>query len=410
MSVRKRAWTDRYGVLKESWVVDYFDQHRKRRLKTFQRKKDADAFALTAGTEIRDGVHVADAESATVQQAGDLWVATAESTGLERTTITEYKAHVRLHIAPTLGSVLLSRLSPPTLRSFEDRLRDEGRSPAMVRKVMVSLSMLLADAQERGLVARNVLRDIGRRRTKRTERDRRLKGRLKIGEDIPTRAEIKAIAEAAEGRLRPLIITAIFTGLRASELRGLRWADVDFRARDIHVRQRADRFNRIGRPKSLAGERSVPMAPIVANTLKEWKLACPKRDTGKKDGDGKAVKELHLAFPNGAGKVESLRNIIRRQLAPCELKAGVAIDTGTKDDDGKPIMRPKYPGLHAFRHFYASWCINRKQDGGLELPAKVVQERLGHSTIAMTLDVYGHLFPRGDDAEELALAERLLLS
>ncbi|MEJ1938487.1 tyrosine-type recombinase/integrase, partial [Nostoc sp. NIES-2111] len=69
----------------------------------------------------------------------------------------------------------------------------------------------------------------------------------------------------------------------------------------------------------------------------------------------------------------------------------------------------KYTGFHALRHFYASWCINRKEDGGLGLPAKVVQERLGHATIAMTMDVYGHLFPRGDDAAELAAAEDALL-
>jgi integrase len=65
------------------------------------------------------------------------------------------------------------------------------------------------------------------------------------------------------------LVTAIFTGLRASELRGLRWADVDLNARLLHVRQRADRFNVIGRPKSHAGERTVPMAPLVVNTLKE---------------------------------------------------------------------------------------------------------------------------------------------
>ena len=73
-------------------------------------------------------------------------------------------------------------------------------------------------------------------------------------------------------------------------------------------------------------------------------------------------------------------------------------------------MRAKYPGLHTFRHFYASWCINRKEDGGLGLPAKIVQERLGHSSISMTLDVYGHLFPRGDDTDELAAAERAIFS
>src|SRR6185437_11081726 len=75
---------------------------------------------------------------------------------------------------------------------------------------------------------------------------------------------------------------------------------------------------------------------------------------------------------------------------------------------GKPVLTSKHTGMHALRHFYASWCINRKADGGLELPAKVVQHRLGHSSITVTLDTYGHLFPRGDDGAELAATERAL--
>jgi len=72
-------------------------------------------------------------------------------------------------------------------------------------------------------------------------------------------------------------------------------------------------------------------------------------------------------------------------------------------------VRNKY-GLHAFRHFFASWCINPKERGGRELPAKVVQGLLGHTSIVMTLDRYGHLFPRGDDRAELAAAARALLA
>ena len=64
--------------------------------------------------------------------------------------------------------------------------------------------------------------------------------------------------------------------------------------------------------------------------------------------------------------------------------------------DGKA----KYTGMHALRHFYASWCINRTEDGGLGLPPKNVQERLGHASITITLDRYGHLF-KGDDPGEL---------
>ena len=73
--------------------------------------------------------------------------------------------------------------------------------------------------------------------------------------------------------------------------------------------------------------------------------------------------------------------------------------------------KPKYAGLHSLRHFYASWCIHPVDRGGQGLPPKVVQDRLGHSSIMMTMDTYGHLFRAEQDAEKrLADAERALLS
>src|SRR5690606_18046869 len=150
-------------------------------------------------------------------------------------------------------------------------------------------------------------------------------------------------------------------------------------------------------PKSEAGERTVPLPLMVVTALDEWKGLCPAGALG-------------LVFPTGAGTVEQLANIRRRGLIPTVIAAGVTIDTGKKDKDGQPILDAKYTGMHALRHFFASWCINRKEDGGLGLPLKVVQERLGHSSVTMTADVYGHLFPRGDDLDELAEAERMLMA
>jgi integrase len=406
MSVRKRAWTTSKGEEKEAWVVDYVDQAGDRRLKTFAKKKAADNFAATANVEIRAGVHTADSASVTIAEAGRLWLETGDKAGLERSTLAAYRQHLKLHIEPYLGNVKLSQLSAPMVREFEDKLargdmpagaQPQPRTRTMVRKVRVSLSSLLSDAQERGLVSRNVVRDLRRTRARGTERkaERRQKGKLKIGVDIPTREEIKAIVEAAKGRWRPILLTAIFTGLRASELRGLRWIDVDLEKRELHVRQRADRYSAIGKPKSESGERTVPLTPIVANTLREWKLACPKSEGG-------------LVFPSTGGLVEHHKNIVERGLVPTLIAGGVAVDE--ERADGTAIKRAKYTGLHALRHFYASWCINRRIDGGLELPAKVVQERLGHSSIMMTMNVYGHLFPRGDDSAELEAAERSLLA
>jgi len=150
------------------------------------------------------------------------------------------------------------------------------------------------------------------------------------------------------------------------------------------VRQRADRHGEIGRPKSAAGERTIPLPPMVLSVLRGHRLACA-------NGNG-------LAFPNSKGGIDHRNTIVERGFHPAQVAAGV-VKHG----------RAKYGGLHSLRHFYASWCINRRVDGGLELPLKVVQTRLGHASIQMTADTYGHLFPRGDDSAELAAAERAFL-
>jgi len=134
---------------------------------------------------------------------------------------------------------------------------------------------------------------------------------------------------------------------------------------------------------------------MVVNALKELKLK-------QADSSG-------LVFPNPDGNSRSHSNVVTKGLIPAMIRAGVAIDTGEANARGKPIMKAKYTGLHSLRHFYASWRINRKEDGGLGLHMKMVQERLGHSSIVMTMDVYGHVFPRLDDGSEPAEAANALL-
>src|SRR5262249_20239036 len=150
------------------------------------------------------------------------------------------------------------------------------------------------------------------RRKDRTARvDRRQRGRLKIGVHIPTPNEIRAIVTHLEDdRRRPLLLTAIFAGLRASELRGLRWADINLKKAELHVRQRVDRYQKAGPVKTEAGERVVPMPPKLVNALREWKLACPKS-------------RLDLAFPTLVGTPMTLADIVRRSFQPGQVAAGV---------------------------------------------------------------------------------------
>jgi integrase len=351
MSVRKRTWKTAKGEPQEAWVVDYVDQHGARHIKTFAKKKPADAYHATVTVEVREGRHTADSGSITVAEAGLHWIKTGEGNNLERATLNEYQRHLNMHIVPYLGNVKLSKLTAPMVSEFRAKLREgapapgqatgQKRSPDLVKKIMGSLSSIVADAHEAGYVAQNVVRSITNRKKKKTKAEQRRK--LKVGVDIPTPAEVKAIAGKLDGRWRPLILTALFTGLRASELRGLRWSDVDLSKGEIHVHQRADRYNKIDAPKSEAGERIVPLPPIVTNALREWKLACPKGPLG-------------LAFPNGAGNIEAHANIISRGFIPVQIAAGVCAIV--KDDHGKvvldakgePVKKAKYEGLHALRH------------------------------------------------------------
>jgi integrase len=405
MSVRKRTWISG-GEIKSGWQADYLDAKGKRRRKMFARKKDADAYALTAAVEVRDGVHVADADTVTVEQAGRLWIKTGEAAGLERGTLDQRRQHLDLHIVPLIGAVRLNKTSVPWVRSFQDKLRETGRSPAMVKRVTVSLGSIIGDAQDRGLVVRNPVHERSRSRSVAKSREARAKVRLVVGVDIPLPEEVRALVSHLEGRWRPLLLTAVFTGMRSSELRGLTWANVDLERGLVHVRQRADAYNVVGRPKSEAGNRSIPVPPIVANTLREWKLACPRRNAGTRENP---MMVLDLVFPTGAGNIETRGNIARRGLIPSMIAAGITVDTGKRDEEGNPVVAAKYTGMHALRHFYASWCINPASVGGQGLSPKVVQERMGHSTIGMTMDTYGHLFPAEDHADLLARASALLL-
>jgi integrase len=280
MSVRKRTWTTRQGEAKEAWVVDYFDQEGDRHIATFARKRDADEHSAKVRVDVRAGMHTAPSKSVTVAEASESWIKRVAAEGRERGTLAQYEQHVRLHIAPRLGTCKLAHLTPAKVESFRDDLLANLSRP-MARKVLTSLRSLLKAAKYAHVAA-----DVAVGRGKRSER------KPEVGRDIPTVGEVKRLIETAkdDGRMRALLLTAALCGLRASELRGLRFTDLDLKGGELHVRQRADRYNTIGAPKSQSSTRSIPLAPEVMAALKVWKLACPKG-------------ELDLVFPTETGSI-----------------------------------------------------------------------------------------------------------
>ena len=381
-SVRKRVLPS--GEVR--WQVDYKDGQGKRRSKQFRTKREADACDTKVRGELAAGVHVADFAAVTVQEAGDFWLQRATREGLEASTVRQYRQHLKHHILPELGALKLSKLTKPTVEEFRDKLL-QTRSRALTRKVLTSLKGILSEAQRRGLTLQNVAAGtkvtIAKRHEERVE--------------IPPKDEIRAIINKA-GELWPatsalpwraLITTAIFTGLRASELRGLAWDHVSFADNVIAVRQRADFRNKLGNLKSAAGFRTVPMSPMVASALKQWRLACPKS-------------EQNLAFPTSNGTIISNSNMHRQ----CWRRILKALDLIDYETDGaeNEIEKPRYT-FHQLRHIAASLFIEQNWS------AKKVQAVMGHSSIKVTYDLYGHLWPAAeDDQEAMKQIEARLLS
>jgi integrase len=388
MSIRKHKWTTNDGKTSSAWLVQYSIAERdargkrKRHVKFFRTLAEAKEFEGKVRIDVKAGVHVPTSKSPTVAEAGDNWLAYVRGEGRERTTIDSYDLHLRLYIRPRLGDVRLADLTTPVVEAFRDKLLADGLSRPTARKVLGSLKMLLKDAVRRGLAVYNAAA------ATQITTDKRGKKKLKAGVDFPTVQEIGRIINAApDGKHRALLMVAAFAGLRGSELRGLTWDHVSLRKDSgaITVEQRADRFGTIGSPKSESGHRTIPVGPLVANTLRRLKAQAGK---------------LMLVFGTASDKPENHSNIVQRIFQRAQIAAGVTNKAG----------EARYGGLHTLRHFAASFMLHRRDDGGLGLTLKQAQERLGHATLAMTADRYGHLLPVEDDGAGIAAAERHLFS
>lgn len=351
------------GDSKSAWQVDYRDNFGNRRSKQFARKRDAEAWLTNTAWQVSQGTHTPDSQSIRVKEATKLWIGKAESDELEVSTLHQYRGLAKNHILPFLGDQKLSRLTRPMVEAYRDTLL-ETRSRAMSGKAVKALSSILSEAARRGLVAQNVAHGV--------KVDRKSRNKSQV--EIPSRDELRSLIEAASDDERPFILTAIFTGLRASELRGLRWSDIDFDAATLSVNQRADNFGQIGSPKSEAGYRTIPIPSSLISDLRRWKLrAIPSR--------------LDLVFPSRAGTPISYQNLLRRMFKPLLNRAG---------------LESRY-GLHHLRHAAASAWIDQKID------LKRLQVWMGHSSIQMTLDTYGHLIKDAEKDAEIAEAAQCLL-
>jgi len=298
-----------------------------------------------------DGVP-ADAGRATLGEYLERWLEDAVRPSVAPSTWRVYSGLVRNHIAPVLGGQPLGRLSPQHLQHLQAEMERRGASPRLRQMVYVVLRTALAQALKWQLISRNPCDAVPRPRAPRKEI-------RYLDAD-----EARRLLAAAEGdRLEALCVVAVSTGMRQGELLGLQWGDVDFENSMLTVRRQLlespDGSLDLGQPKSARSRRSVALPEVALAALRKHR-----------ERSGTLPLPSALVFTDTRGGPLRKSNLIRRWFCPLLERAGL------------PRIR-----FHDLRHTHATLLLVQGVN------PKVVQERLGHSQIAITLDTYSHVSP-----------------
>jgi len=290
--------------------------------------------------------------------------------GWKESTRDTYQNTLRLHVYPELGHRKINELTRKEFKAFFRKLISKGLSPAMVALVRSPVFSILEDAVDSELIESNPLLRMN------------LKLRKKTSIEITPLTEagvIQLLGQAKHylnGAYYPVMLCALRTGMRIGEMQALEWTDIDFKSRLIQVK-RSWRKNRVTEPKNGKG-RSIGMTQLLTETLKD--LRTERKKAALKNG-----RPLSAFVFNGTRNEMLHRETFRAALEECLDKAGL------------PRIR-----VHDLRHTYATIRILRGHNIG------DVCHQLGHSSIRITYDIYGHWVPGRfqSEVDELDLAQQ----
>ena len=344
------------------WMGQYIvhtAEGRKRRTVYGKTRKEV-AGKLAKALSDRENGLVFDARRLTVGEYLGHWLEDSVRDTVRQRTWERYEQLVRVYIKPALGRIKLKALTPAHVRGLYREKLDDGLASRTVQYIHVTLHKALKDAVADGLIPRNVTDAV---------RAPRAKGK-EINALTPDQA--RAFLEAADevdDRFEALYVLAITAGLREGELLGLKWEDLDLDAGTLSVRRtlseaRSGRF--FEAPKNGKG-RSIRLTKQAVEALRSHR----KRQNEERLRLGTLWEDNGLVFPAQTGTPMNAKNLTVRSFKPLLERAGL----------------PRSVRVHDLRHTCATLLL------GKGVHPKIVQELLGHATIAITLDTYSHVLP-----------------
>jgi integrase len=370
---------------KGSWTIWWDeprgqDGKRRQRSKTIKgTKKDAEARLREILASLDTGSYVVPSK----QTVGDFftrWLQDYAAHNVRPRTLDGYRDIIKQHLVPAIGAVTLTRLTPAHIQHYYSMALESGRldgKGGLSARTVKHHHRLLVEASGHalkwGLVVRNVA--------------------LAVDPPKPVNVEMhtldntgvhKLLEASRETPYYSLIHLALYTGMRRSELLGLRWKDVDLGMATVSIVQAMHKLRDgsivFSEPKTAKSRRMVVLTPTSALALKQHR----QKQEALADMLGKPLSGDDLVFCN-VDSTSLSPSTVSHAFLDITRKAGL-----------KGIR------LHDLRHSHASLMLKQN------VHPKIVQERLGHSTIAITLDLYSHVTPGLQEAAALRFDDGLI--
>lgn len=353
---------DETGKRKQQWVsVKGGKRDAEKRLSELLHQLDTGTFVKAGKTTLGEFL--------------EKWLADYAKPNLSPRGYERYESIVRVHLLPAMGSVSLTALRPGHLQKhYTDKL-NAGLSARTVRYNHVVIHKALQTALRWGLISRNVADAVDVPRARRSE--------MQTWDEDDISRFLEAVKDTP---YHALFHTALFTGMRRSEMLALRWQDVDFTYSQVYVNrslhQLKDGSFVFTQPKSAKSSRTIALPPSTTLLLKGHQ----EKQKQERAMLGVGLTDDDLVFSTLEGK--PLRpNTVSRAWTTLAARCGLK------------VIR-----FHDARHSHASLMLKQG------IHPKIVQERLGHSTIAITLDTYSHVAPGLQEAAAKRFDEAFSIS
>lgn len=357
MAAIQDLWYDRKGNRKPvrknvgRYQVRWKEPSGKARTRTFARKRDAELFLATTVADLERGTYRAPTRR-TFGDVAETWLRTRRS--LTPATRAGYETLYRSHIIPALGGFEVAAILHSDIQEFVTNLETK-LAPGSVRNAYFLVRSILNRAIRDGNISSNPALEVSLPEIPHAE-----------VEPIDA-AQVESLASSIFGPYRELVLFAAYTGLRAGEIGALKARNLDLLHRVVHVRESMTYVERQGYvtgPTKNKQNRSVPLAPFLARLLAAY-------TAGRQPDD--------YVFLNAQGNHIKHRSFTKEYFAPAVERLNLQLR------------------FHDLRHTTASLLIQ------LGAHPKEVCDYLGHSTITITMDRYGHLFPLALDKLAIGL-------